>query len=424
MELMIAYPLTLPDDPVSLDALEEAIQTWGQALKRRALATAWEAQMTCLPAVPCPHCQSLDQRRAGHKARMIETLFGGVPLVRQRQRCRACGRHFQPDDLLLTPVLGAGRCTPRLRELAALCGASWPYQQAAVVLGQVRGAPLAAETVRRIVAVTGAAVAAQYAAEAHAACRPPASAPAPRAAPAGVEIILDGGWIRSRDNAHGMEVKVGVVHTGSEGCGATRTRLLTRRYVATAYGVVPFAPLVTAAIADLDGFASDAQTLLGDGAGWIWRLGAAILPDATPVLDRWHLRDARRRATRAAVPDKTARAPWSARLEEALDVGDVPHALQVLREMQQRAPHPALGEFATYLCHQVTRIPNYVARQEAGETIGSGAGEKGVDVVVNRRLKGRRGMRWWRIRADGVIALRLATLNDEWDARLPTALAA
>jgi hypothetical protein len=33
-------------------------------------------------------------------------------------------------------------------------------------------------------------------------------------------------------------------------------------------------------------------------------------------------------------------------------------------------------------------------------------------------------MRWWRRRADGVVALRLATLNDEWEPRLSAALAA
>jgi hypothetical protein len=116
------------------------------------------------------------------------------------------------------------------------------------VLGTVRGAPLAAETVRRIVAVTGAAVAAHYAAEAQAACCPRARAPAPLAAPAAVEIILDGAWIRSRDNAHGMEVKVGVVQTGSEACGVTRTRLPVRQSAATAQGVAAFGPLVTAAL--------------------------------------------------------------------------------------------------------------------------------------------------------------------------------
>jgi hypothetical protein len=220
-----------------------------------------------------------------------------------------------------------------------------------------------------------------------------------------------------------MEIKVGVVHTGSERCGATRTHLTDRRYAATAASVTAFGALVTAAIARVDGFAAGEQTLLCDGVAWIWRLGADLLPTATQVLDRWHLRDARR-ATRAALPDKEQRRPWSVRLEEALDGGAVGTTLDVLAQMQRQYPHPALAEFAGYVQHHAARIPDYAARQAAGQTIGSGAVEKGVDVVVNRRLKGRPGMRWWRERAAGVIALRLAILNEEWEQRLSATHAA
>lgn len=136
------------------------------------------------------------------------------------------------------------------------------------------------------------------------------------------------------------------------------------------------------------------------------------------------MRDARRRATRAAVPDKEERRPWRVRLAEALAVGDVPEAPRVLAEMRQRYPHPALAGCATDLSHRAARIPNGAARWEVGETIGSGTVAKGVDEVVNRRSKGGREMRWWRVRADGVVALRLATRNDEWDARRAAALAA
>ena len=424
MQLMIPLPLTLPDMPLSLVELESAVHAWGLAIQQYALARAWQAQAAMRPPVPCPTCHAPEQQRVGTKARNVETRFGPVRLTRQRVRCQACGRHFQPDDAVLTPLLGAGQCTPLLRELAAQCGASWPYRQAAQVLTLLRGAPLAVETVRQMVAEVGRAVERQYADEALDVCQPPATTPPPVVAPTQLAVILDGAWIRCWDNAHGMEIKVGVIHTGSEACGATRTRLVQRRYAATAQGIASFAPLVTAAIDHVGGFVSEQQTLLGDGAAWIWRLGAEIVPTATQVLDRWHLRDARRRATRAAVPDKELRQPWSIRLEDALDVGDVPTALRVVGEVQQQHPHRALGEFATYLDNHAVRIPNYVARAEAGETIGSGAVEKGVDVVVNRRLKGRRGMRWWRVRADGVVALRLALLNDEWDHRLSAALAA
>jgi hypothetical protein len=77
-----------------------------------------------------------------------------------------------------------------------------------------------------------------------------------------------------------------------------------------------------------------------------------------------------------------------------------------------------LDEFAGYLREQRTRRPDYAARRAAGKVIGSGVVEKGADIVVNRRLKGRRGMRWWRARAEEVVALRLALLNDEWERRV------
>jgi hypothetical protein len=422
---MIPVPLVLPETARDLAQLEEAVGEWGRAVQRQALAAAWAAQAVLRPDPPCPACGGTDLRPAGAKPRKVETMFGPVWLPRRRVRCRACGRHFQPDDALLAPAVGAGRCTPALREAAALCGASWPYAQAATVLGRLRGVPLAAETIRAVVGQAGAAVAAQHRAEAAAACAPPAGAPPPaRLAPARLEVALDGGWVRSHDNAQGMEAKVAVVHTGSERVGRTRTRLRQRRYAATFAGVEAFGPLATAAVEWLNGYAVADQTLLGDGAEWIWRLGAAILAEATQVLDRWHLHDARRRTLRRVLPDEEQRAAWTTQLEARLEGGDVAGALAVLAQLAAEVGEAPLAEFAAFLANQAARIPDYAARRAAGQTIGSGAIEKGVDVVVNRRFKGKRGMKWWRARADGVLALRVAHLNEEWDQRLPLALAA
>jgi hypothetical protein len=423
VELMIARPLLLPDTPLDLVQMEAAVHAWGLAIQQQALAQGWAAQAAVRPTVPCAHCGGTALRRAGGKPRRIETVFGPVWLPRQRVCCGGCGRHHQPDDALLRPVLGTGRCTPALRELAASCGASWPYQQAARVVGRVRGSPLSAETIRAVVAQTGNAVAAQHAAEAATACQPPASAPdRQRPRPGRLVAELDGAWVRSHDNALGMEAKVGVIHTGRERIGRTRTRLTDRRYAATFAGVGDFGPLVTAAVERRNGYAAPEQTLLGDAAAWIWTLGSAILAEATPVLDRWHLADARRRTLRQAVDDPEQRAGWTARLESCLEIGDVPGALAVLTELTQARDAPEVGQFAAFLTNQAPRIPDYAARRAAGLPIGSGGVEKGVDVVVNRRFKGKRGMKWRRARAEGVLALRVAELNDEWILRLTTAL--
>lgn len=423
MELMIAPPpLVLPDEALGVDALEEVVLAWGREVMRQGLSTAWDAQAPLRPVPPCATCGAAATRPAGHKPRKLETQFGPVWLQRRRVRCPGCGRHRQPDDAGLVAALGRGRLTPGLRDLAAWSGASWPYRQAAAVVRRWRGAPLAPETIRAVVAQVGAAVADRQRAEAVAACRPPATAPVPTGrTPAYLEAVLDGGWVRSHDTADGMEAKVAVVHTGREQIGRTRTRLTARRLVATFGGVAVFRPLVTAAIEHLDGYACPDQTLLGDGAPWIWTTGRAVLAGATPVLDRWHLSDARRRAVRRAVPDAEARAAWTTRIEASLDHGDVPGTLAVLAdltteiEQADRVVPAALTAFVTYVTEQAPQIPDYAARRLAGHPIGSGTVEKGVDLVVNRRLKGRRGMKWGRDRAEGVLALRVAALNDEWD---------
>lgn len=423
MDVMIVVPLVLPDRPLAVGELEEQVEAWGRHVMRQGMAAAWAAQTPLRPLGSCPACGAEASRPAGSKARQLETVFGPVALPRQRRRCAGCARHYQPDDAVLAPAVGAGRLSPRLRDLAALCGASWPYRQAADVLGRLRGVPLAAETVRAVVGLVGNAVATAQAQAAAVASAPPATAPEPgREVPEQIEVELDGAWVHSHDNRHGLEVKVGVVHAGSTAVGATRRQLDQRRYAATAQGVAAFGPLVTAVIEERNGFAAAVQALFGDGAAWIWRLGATLLPAATRVLDRWHLSDARRRALRAVLPEKTVRAPWSARVEDRLEAGDVPGTVAVLAELAANAPHPALTEFAGYVTTLAPCIPDYAARRAAGQRIGSGGIEKGVDVVVNRRLKGRRGMRWWRERIDGVVALRVALLNDTWDHLIPPAL--
>jgi len=423
--MVAAPPLAQPEDPADFAALETRVQARGQAVMRQALAAAFAAQEARLPVGPCPGRGGAAARPAGAKLRLVETVSGPARLPRRRVRCGGCGRHRQPADPVLAAALGGGRLSPGLRDLAALCGASWPYRQAAEVLGRLRGEPPAHETGRAVVADIGAAVAAAGHAAAAADCRGPARSRGPgRPAPARVEVECDGAWLGCAEAPHGLEVKAGVVHAGGERVDRTRLRLVGRRYAATGRGVAASAPLLTAAIEHVNGYAAPEQVWLGDGAGWIWRLGDDDLPAAAKVLGRWHLGQARRRALRAALPDKEARAPWSARLEDRPEVGDVPGALGALAELAQEAPHPALAEFAAYLAGLAPRIPDYATRRAAGERVGSGGVEKAVDLVANRLLKGKRGMCWGRERVEGVVALRVAPLNREWDQHIPPALAA
>lgn len=415
MEIMIPLRLELPDTPLAFADLEARVQEAGRAALRALYATAWVAQLALSAADPCPHCGGPDTRAAGTKPRRIETPVGAVSVPRPRRQCLACGRRFQPGDHRLQAALGGGQLSPALRHLAAVCGASWPYRQAAAVLGLVRGEPIAPETVRAIAGRVGGRIAAEHEAEAAEACRPDRRPDPAERLPPPVELVaeLDGAWVGATDAAQGREVKVGVVHAGSEPTGRTRCALVGRRYVATMRGVRRFEQRLTATIARINGFDAPEQTVLGDGAGWIWRVAADNLPDAVPVLDRWHLREERRRALRAAIPDKAERAPWSERIEDALDRGDVPGAIAAVREVQTLAPHEGLEGFVGYLTRLAPQIPDYAARRASGQRIGSGGAEKGCDALVNRRCKGKRGMRWSDDGLEATVALRLGILNGD-----------
>jgi len=291
-----------------------------------------------------------------------------------------------------------------------------------MVLGMLRGEPIAPETVRAIVGRGGGRIAAEHAAEAAKACQPDRTPdPVPQLPPpADLVAELDEAGVGATETTNGREVKVGVVHTGSEPTGRARRELVGRRYVATMRGVRRFEQRLTATIARVNGFDAPEQTVLGDGAGWIWRVAADNLPEAVPVLDRWHLREERRRALRAALPDKEERTPWSERVEAALDRGDVPGAITAVRDVQAIAPHEALEEFVGYLTRLAPQIPNYAARRAAGRRIGSGGAEKGCDLLVNRRCKGKRGMRWSDDGLEAAIALRLDIVNGDLPAHAAT----
>jgi hypothetical protein len=425
VEIIIPLRLELPDDPLPFADLEARVQEAGRVAVRAAYAAAFEAQATQALADPCPHCGGTATRATGRKPRRIETPVGAVTVRRFRRQCLGCRRRFQPGDDRLREALGGGQCSPALRDLAALCGASWPYRQATTVLGLLRGEPIAPETVRAVVGRVGARRAAAQAAEAARACRASRVVDPIDQLPPPDEVVaeLDGAWVGATEAANGREVKVGVVHTGSIPTGRTRRALVGRRYVATARGVGRFEQHLTAAVHRINGFAAPDQTVLGDGAAGIWRVAADQFPDAVPVLDRWHLREQRRRALRPAIPDKEERAPWSERIEDALEQGDVAEAIAVVREVQAFAPHDGLAEFVGYLTNLAPQIPDYAARRTAGQRIGSGGVEKGCDALVNRRCKGKRGMRWSDDGLEATIALRLDILNGDLDDRLAAARA-
>jgi hypothetical protein len=420
---------------VGLSGWEQAVQAAGREAMRRTLVQAVRAyEQTHLACAQCGRAQSWSQ---GTVRRRVLTGFGRVALVRRRQRCRACQRRFRPAEGCLAG-LQRGRVTPELAAACALAGASWPSATAAGVLHRLSGAQVSAEQVRHHTIPTGGQeaqmqpaaaeqllppTAADVRAEREAQDRAPDTSGRSRQAPPTRLVVgLDGGWVPSREQAGGMEGKVGVVATGIVPVGKHgRQRLTPRRSVATFGPSEQVGALAAAAAVGLDGSAAPEQVVLGDGAEWIKTQAAEHFPDAVGILDWAHVARAVHKTIRAACPgpaNRPRRRALHQQIPDALWRGDGEAAVAALRALRPLAPVEPVAvreETVRYREGQRRWLGDYHAWQMAGYPIGSGRIERAVAIVIHWRMK-RRGMRWGRATASAVVALRVRELNAAWAA--------
>lgn len=428
MQISVLLTVELPASE-TIDAVEPVIVAAGQQAMRAAVQQACRESERRVAS--CPSCSSDALQSDGTDERRLRTSFGRVVLTLRRLRCEGCGARFRPAEAFVA-TLGGVNITARLREACVLAGSSWPYQTAALVLRTLCGAEISAESVRLLTNAAGQ-VAARDEALAAARMIAPTAAEIraeraallrevlpPAAPPERLLVGLDGGWVPSRDQPGGMEGKVGVVATEVAAVGRRgRHRLVRRRYVATFGDGERVGLLTYAAARALGGDRAPQQTVLGDGADWIKTQAALHFPEATTILDWPHLARTVHKAIRAARPgaaNKARRRDAHQTIPALLWRGDVDGAITALAALppSEAAPIPTVVDTRTYLHEQRGWIGDYAAWQEAGEPIGSGLVEREVALVINRRMK-RQGMRWRRVNADAVVAVRVRTINQSWD---------
>ncbi len=421
--------ITVELDPgVGIEGWEQVVQEAGREAMRRVLAQAVRMYEQLHGA--CPHCGGGRSQSQGTVRRHVLTCFGRVTVGLRRQRCLRCQRRFRPAQGCLAG-LGRGQITPTLAAACALAGARWPSAPAARVLHQLSGAQVSTEQVRQHTSQLGGQEARTQQAEAERLLQPTAeqvraerehtqqyaTAPTPQR----LVVGLDGGWVPSREQAGGMEGKVGVVATGMAPVGKCgRQRLSPRRSVATFGSSEQVGALAAAAALQLDGYTAREQLVLGDGAEWIKTQAAEHFPDAVGILDWAHVARTLHKAIRAACPGPAQRARRRERhqqIPDALWHGDVEGAraqLQALRPATPAEPVALLEDTRRYLESQRPWLGNYHAWQTAGYPIGSGCIERAVAMVINWRMK-KRGMPWTRLNASALVALRVRELNAAWE---------
>jgi hypothetical protein len=227
-----------------------------------------------------------------------------------------------------------------------------------------------------------------------------------------VIVQIDGTLVATRERTgieevrgkRRMEVKVGVVYTGTEAVGKKR-RQTTERMV---YGEVGTAEEFGERLySECLRYGLEPETrvhLLGDGAAWIRNLQRTVLPGSRYTLDAYHLQKAAREVLTQRQYEQFRSLVFSNRAAAAL---------QSVRRLHpsDRDHRQELEDFTAYVERNLDGM-----HYHTNGPIGSGVVEKMVDIVVGRRMK-RRGMSWSTHGANNLLALRKRVLNEEFDRR-------
>jgi hypothetical protein len=340
----------------------------------------------------------------------VTTALGPVSVSRHYLWHPTDGGLFPADE-----VLGVdGFLTRQARRLVTLVGVEHSFARGQQLLAELCGWQVDDEVIRRTTHAEG-----RRAAER----RPERADAAPFAAAKGAtEVLIDAGKVNTVTGWR--DVKVGLFLKREAGDGASVGEWDERHLPA------PTVRAVVAAVEEAGAFGvrlraesdrlgvttADAVTVLGDGAEWIWNWAAEHWPQASGVLDLYHLLEHIGDAvtgigggeevirTRGEAARRAVLADGKAGLEGWLG--------GVFAEVSPGVSTDPLLELAGYVAKHPTRL-NDAERLAAGRSIGSGAVEGAIKQEVNLRLK-RTGARWRVEHVGPLVELRALSHTPTW----------
>lgn len=150
---------------------------------------------------------------------------------------------------------------------------------------------------------------------------------------------------------------------------------------------------------------------ISDGALWLRQLMTTHYPQATLILDFWHLMSYVGKVGVAAFRTPTSRAKWIDHQRNLLLDSKLDDVLDHIKAV--RIPAALRDSVSAYLETNRDRM-DYASYQKRGLLIGSGAIESAHRTVVQKRLK-RSGQRWSLAGAQHVLNLRTCFMSQRWE---------
>lgn len=165
--------------------------------------------------------------------------------------------------------------------------------------------------------------------------------------------------------------------------------------------------------AHADGYKSLGRNLIfiSDGAIWLRQLMSTDYPEATLILDFYHVMSHVGSAATEAFGTSKKSAHWLDKQRISLLESNLNGVLMAIKALP--ITQKLCDSVCTYLESNRDRM-DYVAYRKRGLLIGSGAIESAHRTVVQKRLK-RAGQRWGVVGAQQVLNLRVCSMSDRWE---------
>jgi len=380
------------------ERVEREVTAWARRVGRQVLEGALQAEVERIeqPGLSC--CGGIMHREV-RELREAVTLLGPVKVRRRYFRCPRCREHARPADAWLG---WRGRFSFAVEELVAWECAGLSYREATRSLEKLAGVSVSVCSAEAITAHWG-----KSRLELPAATE---SVPQDLVIEIdGAKALLEEGW---------KEIKLGACFAWD--CDHPDRDPRAVSYCADWETAEEFRTTLWQE-AEVRGVARARRlAFLGDGAPWIWEVAAELFPEATQILDWYHLTEHLATAGKVVYGEGTHEThALVERWKSVVWDGQSQLVELRLRELvaagQDDATH-TLRKCADYLQTNQSRL-RYDLFRAAGWPIGSGVVEGGCKQVVGLRFK-RQSTRWSKPGAQNVLHLRLDRLSNRWEKRV------
>lgn len=358
---------------------------------------------------------------------LLQTEHGMLAISRNMGHCWRCGKLFGDLDAILGLSNSSHRMTSGFRETLAFVGqASASFNDAREILLKLQGIEISATQIQIITEEIGAAVfvsdvkeaASIFAApERHIPCVLDKDK-----APDILYILLDGSAVNTRvqdeDGSTWKEMKLGMVfrskdvikrRTQLESCTITNKEYVAYFGEASKFKEQLFAAAVRAGYGTVKNV-----VVIADGAHWIWNICDECFPDATQILDFYHMAENVHDYARALYPNNDIKkTQWAHEVIGDIKAGRFQEAINniVNSPINEDAVKKTVNLHG-YLENNKDRV-RYDQFDKNGYYIASGMIEGGNKVVIQKRMK-QCGMRWSVNGGQFVAALRAKKQSNRW----------